>query len=470
MFIKEFFAENQTVSVLFLSMAFSIISNCFKRVSWYFLFFSKHSFTRFNLSFSSIFFFISSTSKKRNKWESSILKRERNVKKKLKLKKKKRMQFLMRPTFFFFVVVLLVLSTSLYFSNTVTSLQRGVEKQLEGINSDFTQIKAKNKETKTFVKRINETLESLLSDSKSTKITLQEHSELIKQMEEPSSKSREELRAHEKKLEVQRREIWENKDQVEEMIKKINKQNKEINLLKEEIEESRKDRQIMRKKLKNENGADSKKAEAVREVYHYFFLICEIPKVDPIYFFWQAISFAWENYKKYAWGKDELMPVLKSYKDWMGLGLTIFDSIDTLFIAGLMEEYYEAREFISTVEFEVDKFANVFELNIRVLGGLLSSFQLTRDRMFLNKAKQLGDILLKVEFYVLIISLKLRHFFFPLKGLEERHCLADDNVEPEDQRDKVCGVVRRASYSCRSGNPSDGVLYSLKADQEFELL
>jgi len=39
----------------------------------------------------------------------------------------------------------------------------------------------------------------------------------------------------------------------------------------------------------------------------------------------------------YAWGRDELKPVSRGWIDYMGVGLTILDSLDTLYIMGLNE-------------------------------------------------------------------------------------------------------------------------------------
>ena len=41
-----------------------------------------------------------------------------------------------------------------------------------------------------------------------------------------------------------------------------------------------------------------------------------------------AIKHAWDGYVKYAWGADELKPVSRRSTDWIGLGLTILDSLD----------------------------------------------------------------------------------------------------------------------------------------------
>jgi mannosyl-oligosaccharide alpha-1,2-mannosidase len=44
---------------------------------------------------------------------------------------------------------------------------------------------------------------------------------------------------------------------------------------------------------------------------------------------------AWKAYRTYAWGYDELLPLSKVASSWFGLGLTIIDSIDTLYIMNM---------------------------------------------------------------------------------------------------------------------------------------
>lgn len=54
---------------------------------------------------------------------------------------------------------------------------------------------------------------------------------------------------------------------------------------------------------------------------------------------------AWGGYVKYAWGHDELDPVAKSGKDdFGGVGATIVDSLDTLWLMGLQDEFKAARD------------------------------------------------------------------------------------------------------------------------------
>lgn len=105
-----------------------------------------------------------------------------------------------------------------------------------------------------------------------------------------------------------------------------------------------------------------------------------------------AFLFAWNSYKKHAWGEDELRPVTKTSSRWFGLGLTIVDSLDTIYIMGLKEQFKEARDWVATsFNPETDSFNNLFEITIRILAGFLSAYHLSGDRVFLDKAYDLGN-------------------------------------------------------------------------------
>lgn len=72
---------------------------------------------------------------------------------------------------------------------------------------------------------------------------------------------------------------------------------------------------------------------------------------------------AWQNYKLYAWGKNELRPLSKrahtgSIFGANDLGATIVDGIDTLYIMGLDREYEEARDWIAR-RFSLDNIVSV---------------------------------------------------------------------------------------------------------------
>ncbi len=108
---------------------------------------------------------------------------------------------------------------------------------------------------------------------------------------------------------------------------------------------------------------------------------------------------AWEGYKKYAWGHDELKPISKSYKDWYGVSLlmTPVDAFDTMTLMGLKKEANEAKELIlDSLSFNKDIYVKNFEITIRMLGGLLSAYELDHDKRFLSLAEDLGNRLLPV--------------------------------------------------------------------------
>ncbi|XP_049821507.1 mannosyl-oligosaccharide 1,2-alpha-mannosidase IA-like isoform X1 [Aethina tumida] len=110
---------------------------------------------------------------------------------------------------------------------------------------------------------------------------------------------------------------------------------------------------------------------------------------------------AWDNYVRYAWGKNELRPISKrghtgSIFGSMPIAATILDGLDTLYIMGMMDEFKQAKDFVAN-EFDVNTMANdvsVFEVNIRFVGGLLTCFAMTGDVMFRDKAQQIAQKLL----------------------------------------------------------------------------
>ncbi|GAB2219991.1 hypothetical protein Droror1_Dr00007632 [Drosera rotundifolia] len=110
----------------------------------------------------------------------------------------------------------------------------------------------------------------------------------------------------------------------------------------------------------------------------------------------EAMLHAWSSYEKYAWGQDELQPQTKNgVNSFGGLGATLVDSLDTLYIMGLDEQFQRAREWIvNSLDFNKDYDASVFETTIRVVGGLLSAYDLSNDKVFLEKAKDIADRLL----------------------------------------------------------------------------
>jgi mannosidase alpha-like ER degradation enhancer 2 len=107
---------------------------------------------------------------------------------------------------------------------------------------------------------------------------------------------------------------------------------------------------------------------------------------------------AWNGYKKYAWGYDALQPLSKKPHNWYkkSLLMTPVDAYDTMILMDLTEEARETKELIfQKLDFDVDMDVQNFEVSIRILGGLLSAYELDGDRRFLSLAEDLAKRLLK---------------------------------------------------------------------------
>lgn len=113
---------------------------------------------------------------------------------------------------------------------------------------------------------------------------------------------------------------------------------------------------------------------------------------------------AWGGYRKYAWMHDELSPVSKKFRDpFCGWAATLVDSLDTLWIADLKDEFDEAVNAVMEIDFTWTPRGDipVFETTIRYLGGLLAAFDVSGGHdgdypVLLEKATELGEILMGI--------------------------------------------------------------------------
>jgi mannosidase alpha-like ER degradation enhancer 2 len=113
----------------------------------------------------------------------------------------------------------------------------------------------------------------------------------------------------------------------------------------------------------------------------------------------KEFKFAWDNYKKYAWGHDELLPLTKSYRDWYGepLAITIIDSLDSLYLMGFKDEFESALKWvIKNVSFDKNIKVQAFEITIRLLGGLISAYQISGNEKLLFMAEDLAERMLPI--------------------------------------------------------------------------
>jgi len=104
---------------------------------------------------------------------------------------------------------------------------------------------------------------------------------------------------------------------------------------------------------------------------------------------------AWSYYADNAFGSDEL-DAQSTPMEWMGLGLTIIDSMDTAFIMSQKDIVKRCEDYVRNgLNFKSAREAPMFEIAIRILGSLLSMRHLTGKPIYLKKADELGELILK---------------------------------------------------------------------------
>ena len=120
----------------------------------------------------------------------------------------------------------------------------------------------------------------------------------------------------------------------------------------------------------------------------------------------EMLNHAYQGYETRAYPRDELMPItcqvttIGSYRNdhfliqgrdtWGGYKLTLIDSMDTLLITGDLLQFRRLEEIVRQMSFDIDKNVSVFETNIRIVGGLISSHLLYRKvRVLILNIRQL---------------------------------------------------------------------------------
>lgn len=113
---------------------------------------------------------------------------------------------------------------------------------------------------------------------------------------------------------------------------------------------------------------------------------------------------SWTGYRKHAWMHDELSPESGRHRDpFCGWAATLVDSLDTLWIAGMKDEFDEAAKAVKDIDFTYTPRPDipVFETTIRYLGGLIAAFDVSGGHQgaypfLLDKATELAEILIGI--------------------------------------------------------------------------
>ena len=108
---------------------------------------------------------------------------------------------------------------------------------------------------------------------------------------------------------------------------------------------------------------------------------------------------SWNSYKEYAWMHDELSPVTGGHRDpFAGWGATLVDTLDTLWMMGLKEEFETSVKAVEKIDFTTSprKDIPLFETTIRYLGGLIAAYDISGEKykVLLDKAVELAEILI----------------------------------------------------------------------------
>lgn len=111
-------------------------------------------------------------------------------------------------------------------------------------------------------------------------------------------------------------------------------------------------------------------------------------------------KWSWDHYVARAWGRDEINPVSGGHQHFFieghDLGLSLVEALDTLWLMELDEEFQAGVDWVkANLDFDVDGDIQVFEANIRLVGGLLSAHLCSGDPVLLARAKDLADRLMK---------------------------------------------------------------------------
>ena len=117
------------------------------------------------------------------------------------------------------------------------------------------------------------------------------------------------------------------------------------------------------------------------------------------YFIKNMTNHAINGYLDYAYPYDVLDPIEGNGVSWSYGGystlLTLFDSLDTLYLLK-MPQYKLAKKRV--LAFDINSHVNTFEFIAKVVGGLISMYELTNEKEFLIKAEKLGKVLSNYDY------------------------------------------------------------------------
>ncbi|XP_024523829.1 alpha-mannosidase I MNS5 isoform X1 [Selaginella moellendorffii] len=181
---------------------------------------------------------------------------------------------------------------------------------------------------------------------------------------------------------------------------------------------------------------------------------------------------AYDNYMKYAFPHDELKPLSLSYTDsleelgnlklerlsetYSGSALTLVESLSSLAVMKNSSEFEKGVLWLAeNLSFDVDVRVNVFECNIRLLGGLISAHFLAKDSRKQLMSNGYNDQLLMLAED---LGLRLLPAFDTPTGIPYAWINLKTGVHPNETTETStsgCGslVLEMGALSRLTGNP-----------------
>jgi mannosyl-oligosaccharide alpha-1,2-mannosidase len=167
----------------------------------------------------------------------------------------------------------------------------------------------------------------------------------------------------------------------------------------------------------------------------------------------EAYQYAFNAYVEYAWDYDELQPLSKTgTNDWYGWGVTVVDGLDTAIIMNLTDVVSKILPRTQSVDFTTapDGPVELFDVTIRYLAGLLSSYDLLKSGQFYNDypTDQIEALLTQAK----TLADKLAYGFLTPTGMSAVDVNFNTNTPVEGTYTAPNGVTYNSTNTASAGS------------------
>ena len=105
------------------------------------------------------------------------------------------------------------------------------------------------------------------------------------------------------------------------------------------------------------------------------------------------IKNSFNSFWNFCKDSDYLQPMSNECINSSGLSITAVESLESLFISGLNDEYHDLSMFImKDFTCKANKLQNFYEMGTKIIGGLIGIYSLTKQQEFLAKAIECADV------------------------------------------------------------------------------